>query len=327
MKKQKPNASFIILIALFILTQMTFALTNILPTRLTQDENADNFAASDNGVLEATNDVEEVVDTQELMALAAAPAKQILSLSALASVPKPSTAPQTASVAQQETKPVVRYVNANSLNVRESPNSESKLITEIERGDKVTYYETEGEWARIITWTDKKGYILAKYLVDTEKDVQKIVASTATSKKTSNVSRSSESTASSEPASAEALSLADKVVAYAKTLQGVKYVHGGYSTSGLDCSGLTKYVFAKYGITLPRSSSAYSGIGTKVARSDLMAGDILLFDGWGNKTLNHVGIYIGDGSFIHASTTKGKVVVQNLNAYRGTYLGARRVIK
>ena len=67
--------------------------------------------------------------------------------------------------ADKTIKPVVKYVNADKLNVREKATKDSKLITSITRGDKVTYYETEGEWARITTWTDKSGYVLAKYLV------------------------------------------------------------------------------------------------------------------------------------------------------------------
>lgn len=352
MKKQKPTASMVILIALFILAQATFALSNTLPLRATQDENTEILSvtdnnetpAADNDEALAANDNDTHADPQELKDLAATTIIPVISYSAMASAPKTSTATiaqvtsnsetsetaQTDSVPQKEIKPVVRYVNANELNVRESPSSESQLITTIRRGDKVTYYETEGEWARIITWTDKKGYILAKYLVDSEKEVQKVETKTAStnSKKTNtSTSRSSSSTtASSQPPSAEALSLTEQIIEYAKSLQGVKYVHGGYSTSGLDCSGFTKYVFAKFGITVPRSSSAYYSVGTKVSRSDLRAGDILLFDGWGNSTLNHVGIYIGGGYFIHASTTKGKVVIQELNSYRGTYLGARRVI-
>jgi cell wall-associated NlpC family hydrolase len=353
MKKQKPNASFIILVALFILTQATFAFSGTLfPQGVTEDkavENNEILAIDDNAELLATNDAETSMDTQELKELAAETLLPVIQNSVLASASKVPETSQTALAAaatettqaaleaqqaatepKKEIKPVVRYVNANTLNVRESPSSESKLITTIGRGDKVTYYETEGEWARIITWTDKKGYILAKYLVDSEKDVQKVEKKTTTStpKKTSTVSRSgSDSAASSEPPSAEAQSLTEQIIEYAKSLQGVKYVHGGYSTKSLDCSGFTKFVFAKFGISLPRSSSAYSGVGTKVSRSDIRAGDILLFDGWGNSTLNHVGIYIGNGQFIHASTTKGKVVIQDLNSYRGTYLGARRVIK
>jgi cell wall-associated NlpC family hydrolase len=191
------------------------------------------------------------------------------------------------------------------------------LITSITRGDKVTYYEIEGEWARITTWTDKNGYVLAKYLVNSADKVEKTQVSRSTGSKTE----------SSQPLSVEGQTLADKIVAYSKTLLGVPYVWAGYSTKGFDCSGFTKYVFAKFGISLPRSSYAYSSIGTKVSRSELQKGDILLWDTEKNGTVGHVGIYIGDGMFIHASSSKRKVVTRALSTYSEKYLGARRVIK
>lgn len=337
MKKLKSvNVSFLILVVLFILSQATFALTGVLTPGSANDKKLVSFAPVNQTIDQQIADVNVAQNAEEnnsqvqtFAAVEAADSTQeALSQpqSTLVSPAEAAVSQPEATPAPQEIKSVVRYVNADSLNVRSEPTSESQLVASIKRGDKVTYYETQGQWAKIITWKDQKGYILAKYLVDSEKQVEKIVeeklvASASTETKT--VSRQAET---SEPASAEAQSLAEKIISYAKTLQGVKYVYGGYSSKGLDCSGFTKYVFAKYGVSLPRSSEDYSGIGTKVSRSDLRAGDILLFDGWGNSTLNHVGLYIGGGNFIHASTTKGKVVVQNLASYRGKYLGARRVI-
>ncbi len=220
--------------------------------------------------------------------------------------------------ADKTIKPVVKYVNADKLNVREKATKDSKLITSITRGDKVTYYETEGEWARITTWTDKSGYVLAKYLVSSADKVEKTV------------SRSTSTTAGSgaaQPQSVEGQTLADKIVEYSKKFLGVPYVWGGHSPKGFDCSGFTYYVFAQFGIKLPTSSYAYASLGTKVSRSELQKGDILLWDIDRNGTVGHVGIYIGNGMFIHASSSKGKVVTRSLATYSEKYLGARRVIK
>ena len=326
MKAQKPvNISLLVLVMLFVLAQTAFAITVtvsdtlggtpivdgevLINTYITSCEPIIDGEALESPITQTINQNNSQQSVLQSQQQQIAPAQQLES----------SLSQQLAVETKKEIKSVVKYVNANSLNVREEPNSESKLITTISRGDKVTFYETQGEWARIITWTDKKGYILSKYLVNSEKDVEKVEK-----KEVSSVSRSSSQ--SSKPLSAEGQSTAEKIVSYAKSLQGVKYVYGGYSTSGLDCSGLTKYVFAKFGINIPRSSSEYYGVGTKVSRSDLKQGDILLFDAWDNKVLSHVGIYIGDGNFIHASTSKGKVVIQNLNTYNGNYLGARRVL-
>lgn len=247
-------------------------------------------------------------------------------------VPKPvESAPAPTPTPKPQIKSVVKHVNADKLNVREEPTKDSKLITSIKRGDKVTYFETVGEWARIITWTDKKGYVLAKYLVDSADKVEKPVAQTpktsSAPKQTENVVASRGTEEKTQTVSPEAEKLADEIIAYAKTLLGVPYRWGGYSTKGFDCSGFTKYVFAKFGIDLPRSSYAYSGIGTKVSRSELRKGDILMWDTEKNGTIGHVGIYMGDGMFIHASTSKGKVVTRSLSSYSEKYMGARRVIK
>lgn len=214
-------------------------------------------------------------------------------------------------------KPVVKYVNADKLNVRSEPTKDSKLITSITRGDKVSYYETVGEWARITIWTDKSGYVLAKYLVSSADKVEQ-----------PSVSRSSSGTSTAAPPqSTEGKALADQIVEYAKSFLGVPYVWGGHSPKGFDCSGFTYYVFGHFGIKLPSSSYSYSSVGTKVSRSELQKGDILMWDINRNGTVGHVGIYIGDGMFIHASSSHKKVVIRSLATYSEKYLGARRVIK
>ena len=219
--------------------------------------------------------------------------------------------------ASKTIKPVVKYVNADKLNVRSEPTKDSKLVTSITRGDKVSYYETVGEWARITTWTDKNGYVLAKYLVSSSDKVEWPSASRSTTS----------TSAAAQPQSAAGKALADQIVEYAKSFLGVPYVWGGHSPKGFDCSGFTYYVFAHFGIKLPTSSYSYYSVGTKVSRSELQKGDILLWDIDKNGTVGHVGIYIGDGMFIHASSSKRKVVIRSLASYGEKYLGARRVIK
>ncbi len=233
--------------------------------------------------------------------------------------PEPTPTPTPAPVYVAETEST-KYVNANELNVRENPGAEYEKLSSVERGDKVTYFGKIGDWAKIKTTAGNIGYVLLSYLVDSEKNVVKpVTVAKAT------VSRSASSAAS---LSTEGLTLAQKVVAYAKTLQGVKYVYGGYSKSGFDCSGFTKYVYDNFNISVPRSSASYSSLSGSVSRSDLQPGDVLLFDtDGGSVNVSHVGIYIGNDQFIHASSTKGKVVVASFSGYQGKYLGARRVLK
>ncbi len=200
------------------------------------------------------------------------------------------------------------YINANALNVRSGPGTNYDKIETLKRGDKVGYFDTDGEWVRVQTPSGKKGYMLMKYLVDSESEVDR---------------------SSSLPVaqSNTVTSLAQQIVEFSKTLQGVKYVYGGYSTNGMDCSGFVKYVYAHFGINVPRSSASYANFGKRVSRENLRPSDILLFDtDGGNWDVSHVGIYLGGDKFIHASTTKGKVIIMSLSQYPAPLYGVRRVI-
>jgi len=119
-----------------------------------------------------------------------------------------------------------------------------------------------------------------------------------------------------------------KIIKLAKTKLGRKYVWGAVGQRGtFDCSGLTKYVFAKNGINIPRTSINQSKFGKYVSRGNLKKGDLIFFDTSKRRKgyVNHVGIYLGNGKFIHASSAKKKVVVSNLSKFYGKrYKGARR---
>ncbi|SOC34896.1 cell wall-associated NlpC family hydrolase [Ureibacillus acetophenoni] len=125
---------------------------------------------------------------------------------------------------------------------------------------------------------------------------------------------------------AEAASV-EELTSTAKQYLKAPYRYGGTSiTSGIDCSAYTQYIFSKFGISLPRSSSEQFNVGTSVAKSDLQAGDLVFFNTNG-RSISHVGIYIGDGKFISA-TTDGGVAIDSINDpyYWGSkYVGAKRV--
>ena len=111
-------------------------------------------------------------------------------------------------------------------------------------------------------------------------------------------------------------------VGIAEKYLGVKYVWGGASPSGFDCSGLVMYVYAQVGVSLPHYTGAQWAMGVPVAYSDLQPGDLVFFDG-----LGHVGLYIGGGEFIHAPHTGDVVRIDSLSEgwYAATYDGARRI--
>jgi cell wall-associated NlpC family hydrolase len=113
-----------------------------------------------------------------------------------------------------------------------------------------------------------------------------------------------------------------RVAGFAKHMLGVRYVYGGSSPrSGFDCSGLVRYVYAHFGITLPHSSYAQFDRGRRVSRGSLRPGDLVFFDG-----LGHVGMYIGNGRFIHAPHTGTRVRIETLAGwYSSRFAGARRL--
>lgn len=119
-----------------------------------------------------------------------------------------------------------------------------------------------------------------------------------------------------------------KVITSAYNKIGRPYVYGDIGKRGYDCSGFTYSIFFNdLGITLPRSSNVQANAGTKIAKSELVPGDILFFNTTG-KGISHVGLYIGDGNMIHASSGKMKVRIDNINSgyYSKRYVTARRIV-
>ena len=164
-------------------------------------------------------------------------------------------------------------------------------------------------------------------------------SSTSTSKTSNTQTNSSvsnskeESTSSSQTTNKSEESSSSKgeeVVAYAKKFLGSRYVYGGDGSDGtFDCSGFTMYVYKHFGISLPHGATSQSKVssGTKItSQSKLKAGDIVFLNDYETGVgIGHCGIYIGDGNFIHASTTTYTVIISSLNTtYAGRFYSAMR---
>ncbi len=117
----------------------------------------------------------------------------------------------------------------------------------------------------------------------------------------------------------------------AKSFLGVPYVWGATGPNKFDCSGFTQWVYRDIGINIPRVSRDQARVGQFVTFNNLQAGDMIFFDTHKKRTgrVSHVGIYLGNGNFIHASSAGKKVVIYNFNEkpfYKQRFLWGRRLI-
>ena len=117
----------------------------------------------------------------------------------------------------------------------------------------------------------------------------------------------------------------------AKKYIGGKYIWGGTTPEGFDCSGYVQYLYKKHGVDLPRTAWSQSKKGKPVDLADLQKGDLLFFltDKKRGIPVTHVGIYLGNGEFIHAASRKQGIIISPIThgKYRHCFVGARRVLK
>ena len=196
---------------------------------------------------------------------------------------------------------ITKYVTATTLNVRSGAGTSYSVLGSLSKGTKVEVISTTNGWSKI-NYNGSIGYVSSQYLSSSSTD-------------------SSTSTTSSS---------VNKVISLAKSLLGKSYIWGAQGPSTFDCSGFTYYVFKNAAnITLPRVSQDQSTYGTYVSKSNLKVGDLVFFDtnGANDGNVSHVGIYLGNNQFIHASSSKGKVVISEMSSYySGAYVNARRVL-
>ena len=122
----------------------------------------------------------------------------------------------------------------------------------------------------------------------------------------------------------------NQLIAYSKNYIGCPYVWAGAGPSVFDCSGYTMYIFRHFGYSFGHGCSVQSNaLGAQLSMSELLPGDLVFFDtNGGHNSLEHVGIYIGNGQFIHASSGGGRVMINSLTSgyYCGNFMWGKRVI-
>lgn len=187
-------------------------------------------------------------------------------------------------------------VNVHILNVRSKPSTESEKLGKLSLGVTVEILaETDG-WYEI-NYESQTAYLFSEYVT--------LIASTNISVPGNNI------------------------VEYANGFIGTPYVAGGNSPYGFDCSGFVQYVMSNFGITMPRTSTEQYSVGVRVDKSQLMPGDLVFFKySPSSYRLNHVGIYVGDGNFIHSPVPGQSVRISPLSTgyFANYYFGATRVI-
>lgn len=232
--------------------------------------------------------------------------KQTGTTSRSLSTPRTSTTSEVISI--QKTA----YINATTLNVRDTASSTGKVVTTLKLKAQVEITGEINGWYKILT-TSGEGYISKQYVVDS---LDKVVVKTTPAK------------SSSVSATGVASGKAGSVIEYARQYLGCQYVYAGSGPTTFDCSGFTMYVFKHFGISLPHNASTQSNYGQYVSKANLQPGDLVIFNNYANTSIGHVGIYLGGGQFIHAANSREDVTTDTLNSgyYNTRFVEGRRLV-
>ena len=220
--------------------------------------------------------------------------------------------------AKQNVKKVAK-VQTETLRVRKKASTDSKIVTLVSEDDKLKVKTQTDDWAKVKvdgqTGYVSKDYAKVTYSFGKAKSMKQIQAEQAAKKASVSISSSGSSATGS------------RIASYAQQFVGNPYRYGGNSlTGGIDCSGFTQQIMAKFGYSISRTSSSQSGDGRAVSTSNLRVGDLVFYGDGGS--IDHVALYIGGGQVVHASNSapypRGGIKISNVN-YR-TPICARRII-
>ncbi len=230
-------------------------------------------------------------------------------------------------------------IKEDNVNLRENASTDSLVLRTFKKGTSVSVLSSSGNWYKVRTSDGKVGWVFSDFInakstgSTTSSSTKSTSTKNTTSRGTDENQQRDNSDDGKEAATSDSVSdVRQSLVTYAKKFLGVKYVYGGSSPKGFDCSGFVSYVYNHFGISLERVAADQARQGTKVSRANLKPGDVVFYDTNGGKNyINHAGIYIGDGKFIHASSGSNahKVVISSLSEgfYSNAYMSARRFLK
>ncbi len=211
-------------------------------------------------------------------------------------------------------------VTTSVLNMRSGPGTENSIVTKLYEGSVAKIIGINNAWFKV-KYNGETGYISPDYV-----EIVAYQNTASTAKASANTGSQS---AASVAATAAATGTRRQIVDYAATLLGCKYVYGGTSPSGFDCSGYVRYVFNHFGVSLTRTSSSQYANSVHISKSDLNVGDLVFFSQTrGSSKVGHVGIYVGGGQFIHAASPGKGVRYDSMNDsyYSSHYIGCGRVL-
>lgn len=208
---------------------------------------------------------------------------------------------------------------SSTLRVRQGPGTDYAILCSVRSGSFFAVTGKTDGWYQIAC-NGRTGYVSADYVV--ERTLDQILDE----KDTTPVVDPNSGVPAADPADYDR-ALADQIVDYALGYLGYPYVYATAGPDSFDCSGFTSYVYKQFGYSLHRSSRDQLKDGKAVQKADLLPGDLLLFSREGD-VVTHVGLYIGNGEFIHASTSTTGVIISDLYSdyYVQHYYAARRII-
>lgn len=232
----------------------------------------------------------------------------------------------------------VGWVARPQVNLRSGPGTDTDAIGEATLGTRLLIIGKQDEWYKVALEDGNVGWMLSR-LIDTraqrlarrENSGSSSSGGTTLARTTGPVDFPSPTDIADNAAqNADDTSeggLGAALVNTARKYLRCSYVSGGSGPGGFDCSGFTSYVHRLHGISVSRSSRAQFYQGSPIARNELQPGDVVFFENTYRAGISHVGLYIGDGKFIHAANHRGGVKISGLDSgyYAQRYVGARRM--